>query len=106
MTRIQRKEHAAIGWNTSGRVSTKHLVNVNLAIGGDSILPNLLLVNSPKLVISFLYLLYNSLFTCMLARREWTQYAVKHAPLRGNQDSPTVSALRNYLDRARANQNQ
>lgn len=95
-----------MGWNTFGRVSTKHLVNVNLAIGGDSILPTVLVVNSPQLVISFLYLLYNSLLTCMLAGREWTQYAVKRTPLRGKQDSPTVSAFRNNLGRARANQHQ
>lgn len=48
----------------------------------NSIIPYALIANSPQAIISFLYLTYNGLFTCMLANREWSNYAVKRAPLR------------------------
>lgn len=41
-----------------------------------------LLSNSPQLVLSFLYLSYNSLFTSMLLAQEWNGYATRRKPLR------------------------
>jgi hypothetical protein len=49
---------------------------------GKSILPYVLLANLPQSIISFLYLMYNGMMTCMLANREWFQYGIKRAPLR------------------------
>lgn len=54
----------------------------------NSIISYVLLANLPQAIISFLYLTYNGLFTCMLANREWTGYAVKRASLRVTIPSP------------------
>ena len=48
----------------------------------ESIIPCVLIANLPQTIISFLYLTYNGLFTCMLAEREWARYTIKRAPLR------------------------
>lgn len=48
----------------------------------ESIISWVLLANLPQTLISFLYLTYNGLFTCMLAGREWASYAVKRSSLR------------------------
>lgn len=40
------------------------------------------IANSPQLVLSFLYLLYNGLFTCMLLADEWNDYAHTRKTLR------------------------
>ncbi|ORY11501.1 hypothetical protein BCR34DRAFT_513729 [Clohesyomyces aquaticus] len=67
--------------NGFGKVNPNYIIDVNLGTS-DSIIPYVLLANLPQTVISFLYLTYNGLFTCMLAGREWAQYAVKRASLR------------------------
>ena len=41
-----------------------------------------LLANSPQLALSFLYFLYNSVYTCMLAGSEWSRFAVSRKSLR------------------------
>ena len=41
-----------------------------------------LLANSPQLVFSFLYLLYNATYTSMLQGAEWAEFASKRKPLR------------------------
>jgi hypothetical protein len=52
-----------------------------------------LIANSPQVILSFLYLVYNGLFTSMLTGYEWTSYAYKKKGLRisrkpaGNQRS-------------------
>ncbi|KAL8901925.1 MAG: hypothetical protein Q9207_004966 [Kuettlingeria erythrocarpa] len=48
---------------------------------GGIVLP-VFVANSPQLLLSFLYLAYNDLFTCMLLSREWTGYAQYRKPLR------------------------
>ena len=40
------------------------------------------LTNIPQLLLSFLFLTYNGLFTCMLLSKEWMGYASMHMPLR------------------------
>lgn len=42
----------------------------------------ILIANSPQALLSFLFLTYNGLFTCMLLADEWTGYAHKRKPLR------------------------
>lgn len=56
---------------------------------GDSVIPWVLLANLPQTIVSFIYMSYNGIFTCMCANREWSQYAVKRAPLRVTFPSPT-----------------
>lgn len=41
-----------------------------------------LLANSPQLIFSFLYLLYNATYTSMLQGAEWAEYATRCKPLR------------------------
>lgn len=48
----------------------------------DSNVPMILLANLPQTIISFLYLTYNDLFTCMLVAKEWNQFAHKRKTLR------------------------
>lgn len=43
---------------------------------------NVFLANTPQLIVSLLYVLYNSLFTCMLVGKEWNSYATERKPLR------------------------
>ncbi len=46
------------------------------------ILSNILLANLPQLILSFLYLMYNGLYTCMLLTDEWSGFALQAKPLR------------------------
>ena len=54
------------------------------SFGGTSggILLTALIANIPQLLLSFLYLTYNGLYTCMLLADEWSGYAHERKPLR------------------------
>lgn len=52
------------------------------ALGPGGLLLTVLISNSPQLILSFLYLTYNSLFTCMLLAAEWRGYAHNRKALR------------------------
>jgi len=41
-----------------------------------------LISNLPQTILSFLYLIYNSIFTCMLMGHEWSLFGYNHHPLR------------------------
>ena len=41
-----------------------------------------MIANIPQVLLSFLYLTYNSLFTCMWLAQEWDQYSRRRRPLR------------------------
>ena len=43
---------------------------------------SILVANSPQVLLSFLFLTYNGLFTCMLLAHEWSGYAHVRKPLR------------------------
>ena len=62
-------------------------VNTNMmarwSFGGTSgILVTALIANIPQLLLSFLFLTYNGLYTCMLLADEWSGYAHERKPLR------------------------
>ena len=42
--------------------------------GNDMLIPYVLLANAPQIVISFAYLFYNNVFTCMVLANEWSQF--------------------------------
>ncbi|KAF2023656.1 hypothetical protein EK21DRAFT_118567 [Setomelanomma holmii] len=63
MAQLERRSSTNIGWNGFGRVSGDHFLSLELPSGGDSILTSVLIVNSPQVVISLLYVLYNGAFT-------------------------------------------
>ncbi|PUU77989.1 hypothetical protein B9Z19DRAFT_1108550 [Tuber borchii] len=48
----------------------------------------ILLVNLPQTILSFLYLTYNSLFTCMLMGHEWSLFGQSHRTLRVTSPRP------------------
>lgn len=43
---------------------------------------SVIVANLPQIVISYLYLLYNGLLTCLLVAAEWSRFAVKRKNLR------------------------
>src|SRR4051812_44621782 len=47
-----------------------------------SILQIALLANTPQIILSICYLMFNALFTSMLTAYEWDNYAQRHKPLR------------------------
>ena len=51
----------------------------NLRLG---IIPTVLVVNVPQILLSFSFLGYNGLFTCMLLADEWNGYSSERKPLR------------------------
>ncbi|KAL8916213.1 MAG: hypothetical protein Q9208_008642 [Pyrenodesmia sp. 3 TL-2023] len=65
-----------------GTVTFRSLLSADaFPINGSLVLP-IFVANFPQLLLSFLYLTYNDLFTCMLLCREWTGYAQHRKPLR------------------------
>lgn len=55
----------------------QHLLPSHLPLFAAAVLSNL-----PQLLISYVYIAFNTLFTCMLAGREWMQYFTRRQPLR------------------------
>ena len=60
-----------------GTVDTNAVLDIS-----PNLLPMVLLANTPQLLLTFLYFLYNSMYTCMLAASEWSQFAVHRKGLR------------------------
>jgi hypothetical protein len=46
------------------------------------LLPFIMLANTPQVVVSLFYLLFNGILTSMLGNAEWASYATKRKPLR------------------------
>ncbi len=67
-----------------GELQTQLMANWRLP-GATGLVGLALLVNVPQLLLSFLYLTYNALFTCMLLAAEWNDYAHERKPLRVTQ---------------------
>ncbi|KAI7216629.1 hypothetical protein KC333_g4725 [Hortaea werneckii] len=68
-----------------GSVDARALIDAGLPQGGSGgLLSAVLLANLPQAIVSFLYLTYNGLFTCMLLSYEYSKYgpAGRKRPLR------------------------
>lgn len=50
--------------------------------GARGLIMSVLLANCPQVLVSFLYLLYNSLLTALLLAKEWSKYAIQRKALR------------------------
>jgi hypothetical protein len=61
-----------------GAIDTNAVINV----GPSNLLGLVLLANLPQGILSFVYLTYNALFTCMISAHEWARFADKKVPLR------------------------
>ena len=71
-------------WNLGfGAVNAQSTVTMGMqGKGAETVIANTLLANLPQLILSFLYFLYNSLFTQMLLADEWNRYAHERKGLR------------------------
>ena len=73
-------------WNLGfGAITTESLANVidfKKVSKERALLSNILIANSPQPILSFLFLTYNSLYTCMLLAQEWFDYAYERKSLR------------------------
>ncbi|PWW73703.1 hypothetical protein C7212DRAFT_359553 [Tuber magnatum] len=67
-----------------GKVNSISLVNLYFG----NITEPILLANLPQTILSFLYLTYNSLFTCMLSGHEWSLFSHHHRTLRVTSPRP------------------
>lgn len=66
-----------------GAVKPSSILNTNLPTEGSAgLISVLLIVNSPQLIVSSCYLLYNGLFTSMHLAHEYSGYARQRKPLR------------------------
>ena len=64
-----------------GAVTSESMVAWNMPGSGGLIL-TVLIANSPQVLLSFLFLTYNGLYTCMLMASEWSDYAYERKYLR------------------------
>nr|CAD11369.1 putative protein [Neurospora crassa] len=81
-----------------GAVSEKTLIS-NALFDNDEVDPllgNVILVNTPQLILSDLYFTYNDLFTSMCAAVEWSRFAIRRKGLRVS-DTPTGSQRSTYF---------
>ena len=65
--------------NGLGHLNTNYVIGVYLS---DAFTSNVILANTPQLLISFLYLFYNDLFTRIYLSKEWSSYSLNRKPLR------------------------
>lgn len=66
-----------------GTVTSESMMSWNVIQGGPGgLLLCILVANLPQIILSFLFLNYNGIFTCMLLADEWNGYAHKRKPLR------------------------
>lgn len=65
-------------WHSGvGTLNGNNLLSMNTSVMG-----GVLLANTPQAVLSYLYLIFNALLTCMLVADEWTHYFNNPKPLR------------------------
>ncbi|CAI6336339.1 unnamed protein product [Periconia digitata] len=74
--------------NSFGRVNPDSLIDIDLPYA-ESIIPYILLANTPQAIITLIFLTYNGQFTAMLTQLEFSNYAIKRAPLRVTLPSPS-----------------
>lgn len=66
-----------------GTVNPQSLLNIGInSTGLSGLLLNTLVPNLPQALVSFLYLTYNGLYTCMLVADEWSRFAHERKSLR------------------------
>ena len=76
-----------------GTITSESVISWDLS-GPGGLLANVLISNLPQVAISFLFLTYNGVFTCMLLANEWNGYAHNRKPLRVT--SPTGAQVSTY----------
>lgn len=66
-----------------GDVNTNSILRLNGGLDStDKVLGYVLLANFPQIVLSFIYIMYSGLYTCMLLSHEWALYSTERKGLR------------------------
>ena len=65
-----------------GTVTSQELITLFSFHGPSGLILTILIANSPQILLSFIYLTYNGLFTCMLLAEEWSGFAKERKKLR------------------------
>ncbi|KAH7383464.1 hypothetical protein BKA64DRAFT_582563, partial [Cadophora sp. MPI-SDFR-AT-0126] len=66
-----------------GTVTSASLIRWNTPVlGSPGLMKNVLLANSPQIILSMLYIVYNRMFTCMSFSKEWHDLAHRRLALR------------------------
>lgn len=66
-----------------GAVNARSLLGIGYNTPGvNALFRNILLANLPQVILSFLYPIYNGLYTCMLLADEWSRFAHQRKSLR------------------------
>ncbi|KAI4193318.1 MAG: hypothetical protein LQ350_008378 [Teloschistes chrysophthalmus] len=91
LTEVQMLDNGTLRGSGFGEINTQEMANWSLS-GTSGLLGTILIANSPQLLLSFLFLAYNALLTCMLLAEESNDFAHERKPLRvstpvGNQRS-------------------
>lgn len=87
-------------WNLGfGAISETALITgLGWALDHDlSLLENVLAANAPHLCFSVLYFMYNGLFTCMLAAKEWSDFGCQRKAIRVSSDPRGQQRARYFL---------
>ncbi|KAK5745894.1 hypothetical protein LTR17_001023 [Elasticomyces elasticus] len=66
-------------FSTFGAIDTNNIITNSLGAG---LVANVVLANTPQLILSFIYIFYNDVFTRMLMSHEWAQFAGTRKALR------------------------
>lgn len=64
-----------------GTITSEQMIHLQLR-GSGALLITVLIANSPQALLSFLYLTYNGLYSCMLLADEWSGFAHERKALR------------------------
>lgn len=81
----------ALGYSA---VTSEQMIDMSDLKGSSGLIATSIIANLPQAILSFLYLTYNGLLTCMLLAYEWSSYSHKRAPLRVT--SPTEDQRGTY----------
>ena len=65
-----------------GSVSSETVIGSFNYSGPTGLVGTVFMANLPQLVLTFFYLIYNGIFTCMLLTKEWSSFTLKRKPLR------------------------
>ena len=65
-----------------GAVNSESLIGIPFPSDNGGIMASALLANLPQAILSFLYMTYNGLFSCMLLMKEWSEFAQDRKSLR------------------------
>ncbi|KAL8727294.1 MAG: hypothetical protein Q9181_005758 [Wetmoreana brouardii] len=70
------------GWSSLSHFGIGDVVGNNIITMNNSMFATVIIANLPQVIISYIYVLFNSLYTCMVVGREWTQFATNRKTLR------------------------